>query len=198
MKTDKIFKCLFLANAGIKGEQIGLKDNISLNDAIQYVRKSINNLSSIKINCNEDTLLIPGPFDRQEGIIPINWEKADEKIIFREKDIIPVLLRGFAGKIYYIANMNNEAFDNTMKEGSLWVYSKTNEKIQKKGATSGDFINVEKETFMFGWNQDGDIVGKVDCSPIKKSVCHIKNPKTGKGYETCFFRGIEEIINGRK
>lgn len=198
MKTDKIFKCLFLANAWIKGEQIWLKDNISLNDAIQYVRKSINNLSSIKINCNEDTLLIPWPFDRQEGIIPINWEKADEKIIFREKDIIPVLLRWFAWKIYYIANMNNEAFDNTMKEWSLWVYSKTNEKIQKKWATSWDFINVEKETFMFWWNQDGDIVWKVDCSPIKKSVCHIKNPKTGKWYETCFFRGIEEIINWRK
>jgi hypothetical protein len=47
------------------------------------------------MNCNKDTVLIPGQFEyRQKGIEAINWSKITEKeSLFQKNDIIPVILK---------------------------------------------------------------------------------------------------------
>jgi hypothetical protein len=47
------------------------------------------------MNCNKDTILIPGQFEyRQKGIEVINWSKDLKKeSLFQEKEIIPIILK---------------------------------------------------------------------------------------------------------
>lgn len=196
METNKSYKCLFLANTWLPSEKIWFKDWVSIDKLKEYVKNSFLWINSIKMNCNKDTVLIPGQFEYwQKGIEVINWSKVDEKeSLFQEKNTIPIILKWFAWIIYYIANMNKEALDNSLNEWKLWVYSKTNQKLQQKWATSWDFIKVNTETFLTWYTQDWDRIGQLTCYPIKSSVCHIKDQKTNKWYTTCFFRWIEEVM----
>lgn len=196
MKNIENYKCLFLANPWLPSEKIWFKDKVSIDKLSEYVKSSFLWINSIKMNCNKDSILIPGQFEyRQKGIEVINWSKVAEKeSLFQEKNTIPVILKWFAWIIYYIANMNLDALDNSLNEWNLWVYSKTNQKLQQKWAISWDYIKVNSNSFLSWYTQDWNIVWQINCYPVKSSVCHIKNQKTNKWYPTCFFRWIDEVM----
>lgn len=196
MKTIENYKCLFLANTWYKSEQIWFKDDISVEQLTQYVKNSFLWIDSIKMNCNKDTILIPGQFEyRQKGIKAINWsDNENRESLFKKEEIIPVILKWFAWIIYYIANMNSEALERSLNDWKLWVYSKTNQKLQQKWATSWDFVKVNPDSFLSWYTQDWDVIWQVKCYPQNNSVCHIKDSKTDKWYPTCFFIWIEEVM----
>ena len=196
MENTENYKCLFLANPWLPSEKIWFKNWVSVDKLREYVKDSFLWINSIKMNCNKDTILIPGQFEyRQKGIEVINWSKDLKKeSLFQEKEIIPIILKWFAWIIYYIANMNMEALDNSLNEWKLWVYSKTNKKLQQKWTTSWDYIKVRPETFLSWFTQDWDTIWQLNCYSVNNSVCHIKDQKTNKWYPTCFFRWIEEVM----
>lgn len=193
---EKDYKCLFLANPWLPSEKIWFKNWVSVGELTEYVKNSFLWIDFIKMNCNKDSILIPGQFEYwQKGIKTINWFKdVDKEVLFEKQDIIPVILKWFGWVIYYIVNMNIEALNNTMNEWNLWGYSKTNKNLQQKWATSWDYIKVKPETFLSWYTQDWDIIGQINCYPVNSSVCHIKDPEIGKWYPTCFFRWIEEVM----
>jgi phosphoribosyl-AMP cyclohydrolase len=196
MEKKKNYKCLFYTNPWLPSEKIWFKDWVSVDKLTEYVKDSFLCIDSIKMNCNKDTILIPGQFEyRQKWIEAINWSKITSKeSLFQNEETIPVILKWFAWIIYYIANMNEEALDNTMNEWKLWGYSKTNQKLQQKWATSWDYIKVSPETFLYWSTQNWWIIWQLNCYPVNNSVCHTKNQATWKWYETCFFRWIEEVM----
>lgn len=195
MKEKENYKCLFFANAWLPSEQIWFKDNISFEKVTEYVKNNFIWLDSIKMNCNKDTLLIPGQFKyQQKSIEAINWKNNTSEKLFKKQETIPVILKWFAWIIYYIANMNDKALENTKKEWNLWVYSNTNKKLQKKWSTSWDFVKVKIDSFLVWNTQDWNKIAQIKCFPVNNSICHLKDPKTQAWYPTCFFRWIEEII----
>lgn len=150
---------------------------------------------SVLWNCNSDTLYW---ITDKLGFQWIQWEKISNDDL---KDIFPddtttvsVILQSENWEtIYYMANMNLEAFNNSSRDSRLWVYSKTNKQLQLKWATSWDYINLNPE-FKKWVDSNWSIILCVNVNPINPSVCHEKNPETWNWYPTCFFRAIEETV----
>ena len=82
------------------------------------------------------------------------------------------------GQILMVAYMNNEALDLTLKTGRAVYFSRSRQKLWKKGEESGHFQTI-KEVLV-----DCD----QDCLILKVSVdqgqCHV-------GYQSCFYRKVE-------
>lgn len=196
MKKNENYKCLFLANPWLPSEKIWFKEWVSVEKLTEYIKNSYLSIDSMSMNCNKDTIIIPGVFEYiQKEIETINWSKVENnEILFQKQEVIPVILKWFGWVIYYIANMNQDALNNTLNEWNLWVYSKTNQKLQKKWATSWDYIKITRDSFLYWNTQDWNIIGQLNCFPVNSSVCHMKDPKTEAWYPTCFFRWIDEII----
>jgi phosphoribosyl-AMP cyclohydrolase len=91
-------------------------------------------------------------------------------------------------EVLMVAFINREAFEKTVKKGTMHYFSTSRKKIWHKGEDSGHIQEV-KEIFI---DCDGDsLLFKVE---QKVGACH-------KGYYSCFFRRIEEnrwIVSGAK
>lgn len=184
------FRCVAVAD----GWDMSLV-TLSASDAKLLVTTIGKRVDKICGNCNRDSLLIRA--EKLPVELPkIEWEKVEElsEIFPNETATVWVILYSPEGKIYYVANMNQEAFENSKRDKELWVYSKTNAKLQKKWATSGDTIEVIPETFEQGVDSDGNRILRVQVEPTTDSVCHEKDPNTWRGYPTCYFRHINDII----
>lgn len=164
-------------------------------DAEIFVKTIEEKVHEICGNCNRDSLLSHAKKLPPE-LPKIEWEKVWELWeIFPDKTTtVGVILYSSKWKIYYVANMNQEAFENSKRDKELWVYSKTNAKLQKKWATSGDIIEVLPETFEQGVDSNGNRILRIQVEPTTDSVCHEKDPNTGVWYPTCYFRPVEEIF----
>ena len=107
-----------------------------------------------------------------------------ESLKFDEKGLIPVIAQDYKnGQVLMFAFANREAIERTIKEGSVYYFSRSRNELWHKGDTSGHFQYVKEILF------DCDL----DCVLIKVeqvgAACH-----TGK--RSCFYRNFkgEEII----
>ena len=100
--------------------------------------------------------------------------------------LIPVATQDYeTGEVLMIAFMNDEAFELTRQTDCVHYWSRTNERVWKKGEVSGHFQWV-KEILV---DCDGDaLVIKVD---QVEAACHT-------GFRSCFFRTIEGKTIGKK
>ncbi len=100
-------------------------------------------------------------FEKQGGLIPViaqDWE---------------------TGEVLMLAYMNPEAFEETLATGNVCYYSRSRNKLWRKGEESGNVQKV-KEIRM---DCDADtLVIKVE--QIGGAACH-------EGFRSCFFRKIE-------
>lgn len=118
---------------------------------------------------------------------------------FDENGLIPVVVTDFYTKeVLTLAYANRESLEITMKEGISCFYSRSRQKIWRKGETSGNFQHIVSITA----DCDGDALNYI---VIKDGpACHTGN-------ETCFFNEIfktgsgnfsiedlMELIRGRK
>lgn len=82
-----------------------------------------------------------------------------------------------SGEVLMIAYMNKEALELTISTGKVTYYSRSRQKLWKKGEESGHFQKVEK--ILVDCDQD--------CLILKVSVdqgqCHV-------GYMSCFYRVV--------
>ena len=83
------------------------------------------------------------------------------------------------GQVLMVAYMNREALDLTLKNGYATYFSRSRQKLWKKGEQSGHIQKIHE--ILVDCDQD--------CLVLKVSVdagqCHV-------GYQSCFYRAVEE------
>ena len=98
---------------------------------------------------------------------------------FDKQGVIPAIAQDYeTGEILMLAYMNEEAFELTMQSGLVHYFSRSRNKIWKKGETSGNLqelkemrLDCDADTLLLKVNQIG-------------AACH-------EGYRSCFFRVLE-------
>ncbi|MFV0502669.1 MAG: bifunctional phosphoribosyl-AMP cyclohydrolase/phosphoribosyl-ATP diphosphatase HisIE [Lachnospirales bacterium] len=101
-----------------------------------------------------------------------------ENIKFDEKGLIPVVAQDYISKeVLMVAYMNEESLNITMDTGFMCYFSRSRNKLWKKGETSG---NVQK-VINLKYDCDGDtILALVDQEGV---ACHT-------GETSCFFNSL--------
>ena len=93
--------------------------------------------------------------------------------------LLPVIAQDDAtGEVLMMAYMNEEAYDETLNTGRAVYYSRSRNKLWRKGEESGNvqmvkaiFIDCDKDTLL------------IRVAQIGGAACH-------EGYKSCFFRQI--------
>ncbi len=103
------------------------------------------------------------------------------KIDFNKNDgIVPAVIQDFkSGDVLMLAYMNEEAFNLTQSTGFTHFWSRSKNRIWKKGEESGHLQEV-KEIYL---DCDSDTL-LIKVNQIGEAACH-------EGYRSCFFRRIE-------
>jgi phosphoribosyl-AMP cyclohydrolase len=99
----------------------------------------------------------------------------------KNRGLIPVIAQDYlSGEVLMLAYMNREAFEETARTGEAVYYSRSRQKLWKKGESSGHTqlvkqirIDCDKDTILLKVEQLGG------------AACH-------KGYKSCFFSKLEE------
>ncbi len=99
---------------------------------------------------------------------------------FDDNGLIPAIAQDAkTGQILMVAYMNRQALDATIKTGYAAYFSRTRQKLWKKGEESGHVQKVEQ--ILLDCDQD--------CLVLKVTVdagqCHT-------GYQSCFYRALKK------
>lgn len=104
--------------------------------------------------------------------------------------LIPAIAQDYeTGEVLMMAYMNRESWELTLKTGIAHYWSRSRNKLWKKGESSG---NLQKVKEIRVDCDDDTILLKID--QIGKAACHT-------GYRSCFFRIVknnELIEDGEK
>ena len=99
---------------------------------------------------------------------------------FDRVELIPVIAQDFeSGDVLMLAYMNEEAYNETLKTGRICYYSRSRQKLWRKGEESGN-VQELKEIY---YDCDADTL-LVKVNQIGGAACH-------EGYRSCFFRRID-------
>ena len=98
---------------------------------------------------------------------------------FSKSSLLPVIAQDEStGDVLMLAYMNEEAYAETLKTGRVCYYSRSRDRLWRKGEESG---NVQEVKAIF-FDCDADtLLIKVD--QIGGAACH-------EGYRSCFFRQV--------
>ena len=99
---------------------------------------------------------------------------------FSKSDLIPVIAQDEAtGDVLMLAYMNEEAWHETLKTGRVCYFSRSRNKLWRKGEESGNhqdvkgiYFDCDADTLLIKVHQHGG------------AACH-------EGYRSCFFRRID-------
>src|SRR5580700_7624209 len=101
-------------------------------------------------------------FDKSGGLVPAIAQDAD------------------SGQVLMMAWMNREAFEETLRTGRACYFSRSRNRLWRKGEESGNvqevrelFIDCDADTILLKVKQSGG------------AACH-------EGYASCFFRKVED------
>ncbi len=101
----------------------------------------------------------------------------------RDNGLLPVIIQDYENQqVLMHAYMNKEALRLTLETGSVHFYSRSRNKLWKKGETSGHVQNVKE--ILVDCDEDTLLI-KVE---QKTASCH-------KGYRSCFFRKLDSDGN---
>mgnify|MGYP002623525157 CR=1 FL=1 len=99
---------------------------------------------------------------------------------FSKSELLPVIAQDFEnGDVLMLAYMNAEAYAETLETGRVVYYSRSRQKLWRKGEESGN-VQQLKEIF---YDCDADTL-LVKVKQIGGAACH-------EGYRSCFFRRID-------
>lgn len=108
-----------------------------------------------------------------------------ENIKFDEKGLTPAVIQDeISGEVLTLCYMNKEALEKTLKEGKIYVYRRSKQKIMLKGETSGCIQNVRK---LYIDCEGNSLLFEVEQI---KAACH-------DGYFSCYFREVDKDGNIR-
>ena len=99
---------------------------------------------------------------------------------FTKSELIPVIAQDFeSADVLMLAYMNQTAYEETIKTGRVCYFSRSRNKLWRKGEESGNVQEV-KEIF---FDCDADTL-LIKVHQIGGAACH-------EGYRSCFFRKID-------
>ena len=99
---------------------------------------------------------------------------------FSKSDLIPAIAQDIeTGDVLMLAYMNKESYDETLKTGQVCYYSRSRQKLWRKGEESG---NVQKLHEIY-YDCDADTL-LVKVTQVGGAACH-------EGYKSCFFRKVD-------
>lgn len=99
----------------------------------------------------------------------------------KENGLLPAIAQDYqSGKILMMAFMNEEAWDETIRTGHAVYFSRSRQKLWRKGEESGNVQEI-KEIYL-----DCDL----DCILLK--VNQIGHVACHTGHESCFYRKLNE------
>ncbi len=102
----------------------------------------------------------------------LNFEKAG--------GIVPAIAQDAeTGEVLMLAWMNKESYEETMRTGRVCYFSRSRNKLWRKGEESGNVQEVQ-EVFV---DCDADTV-LIKVKQVGGAACH-------EGYKSCFFRKLE-------
>lgn len=99
---------------------------------------------------------------------------------FKKMELIPVIAQDDqTGEVLMLAYMNQEAYEETLKTGRVCYYSRSRQKLWRKGEESGHvqelkalYLDCDADTLLVKVHQRGG------------AACH-------EGYKSCFFRRVD-------
>lgn len=98
---------------------------------------------------------------------------------FEKSSLLPVIAQDAAsGDVLMLAYMNEEAYRETLRTGRVCYFSRSRNKLWRKGEESG---NVQEVREIF-YDCDADTL-LVKVNQIGGAACH-------EGYKSCFFRRL--------
>jgi len=94
---------------------------------------------------------------------------------FRKSELLPAIVQDSkTGKVLMLAYVNEESLRLTKETGTAWFWSRSRKELWNKGATSGNFMHIERIMI----DCDGDTL---------LFLVHPDGPACHTGHETCFF-----------
>jgi phosphoribosyl-AMP cyclohydrolase len=104
---------------------------------------------------------------------------------FDKLELIPVIAQDQAsGDVLMLAYMNRAAWDETLETGKVCYFSRSRNKLWRKGEESGN-VQIVKEIF---FDCDADTL-LIKVEQIGGAACH-------EGYRSCFFRKFAATGDG--
>jgi len=111
----------------------------------------------------------------------VSIEAAAEIDFAKTGGVIPAIAVDYqSGRVLMVAYMNREAFEETVATGRACYFSRSRNKLWRKGEESGNFqvvreirLDCDEDTILLRVDQRGD-----------GAAC-------AEGYESCFFRVLE-------
>ena len=98
---------------------------------------------------------------------------------FEKAELIPVIAQDFAtGDVLMLAYMNQTAYDETLRTGRVCYFSRSRNKLWRKGEESGNVQEVKEIYF----DCDADTL-LIKVHQIGGAACH-------EGFRSCFFRRL--------
>jgi phosphoribosyl-AMP cyclohydrolase len=96
--------------------------------------------------------------------------------------VVPAIAQDHqSGRVLMVAWMNREAFEETVRSGRACYFSRSRNRLWRKGEESGNFqtvreirVDCDEDVILLRVEQTGD-----------GAACH-------EGYESCFFRRLED------
>lgn len=99
---------------------------------------------------------------------------------FDKSELIPVIAQdGKTGDVLMLAYMNRQAYQETLSTSRVCYYSRSRQKLWRKGEESGNVQELESIYF----DCDADTL-LVKVHQVGGAACH-------EGYKSCFFRRID-------
>jgi len=93
--------------------------------------------------------------------------------------LVPAIIQDEAsGDVLMLGFMNAESFALTQRDGEVVFFSRSRNKLWKKGESSGHLLNVREIRI----DCDADAL-LIRVNPVGPGVCH-------EGYRSCFFRSL--------
>jgi len=99
---------------------------------------------------------------------------------FEKNELIPVIAQDEqSGDVLMLAYMNKQAYEETLASGRVCYWSRSRQKLWRKGEESG---NVQELKSLY-FDCDADTL-LVKVNQIGGAACH-------EGYRSCFFRRVD-------
>lgn len=100
---------------------------------------------------------------------------------FEKAELLPVIAQDDeSGDVLMLAYMNEEAYQETLRTGRVCYFSRSRNKLWRKGEESGNVQEVKSIYF----DCDADTL-LIKVTQIGGAACH-------EGYRSCFFRKVTD------
>ena len=123
-----------------------------------------------------------------------------DELKFDSHGLIPAIVVDYASKkVLTLAYMNRESLEITLEEGTTCFWSRSRQKLWRKGETSGNYQHVksitadcDKDALVIKVKKDGPACHKGTDS------CFTKLVYCKEGYQDFSIQGLEELLKSRK